>query len=69
MEGALGRPRIRARGECSSAKKPDAAEVSIAVEETVHVGGERQWLGVGDDYGYGHGYMRREKSERLETKG
>ncbi|EPQ55002.1 DUF300-domain-containing protein [Gloeophyllum trabeum ATCC 11539] len=42
--------------------------VRMEVEETVDVGGERQWLGVGDDYGYGLGYIRREKSEALEDQ-
>lgn len=43
--------------------------VTVDVEETVHVGSERQWLGTGDDYGYGLGYhSRREKSDGLEAQ-
>lgn len=68
MENAFGRSRITVHGahkELPPAGKLDAAGVNIAVEETVHVGAERQWLGMGDNYGYGLGYITREKSEGL----
>ncbi|TFK44434.1 organic solute transporter Ostalpha-domain-containing protein [Crucibulum laeve] len=44
--------------------------VEVEVDEAVEyeVEGERQWLGVGNDYGYGIGYLQREKSEGLEVQ-
>ena len=70
MEDALGRARLknvgrerRGRGEKSSVR---AVEVKKEVEVDVDVGGERQWLGLGDDYAYGLKYaIRREKSVGL----
>ena len=46
-----------------SLKRP--LEVRVEESVDVDVGGERQWLGTGDDYAYGLGYARREKSETL----
>ena len=43
-------------------------EVQVLREVNVDVGGERQWLGIGDDYGYGLVYASRrekDKSDRL----
>ena len=45
--------------------------VGMEVEEVVHVGDERQWLGLGDEYAYGIGYHSRrlrEKSDGLEEQ-
>ncbi|TFK23673.1 DUF300-domain-containing protein [Coprinopsis marcescibilis] len=54
------------QGKPSPQQRPtDAMDISINQEVQVEVGGERQWLGVGDDYGYGLGYFRRERSEGL----
>ncbi|KAK0504536.1 organic solute transporter Ostalpha-domain-containing protein [Armillaria luteobubalina] len=39
--------------------------VHIDVDEGVDVGGQRQWLGLGNDYGYG---VRRERSDSLEVQ-
>lgn len=39
--------------------------VAVDVEEQVHVNMERQWLGTGDDYIYGIGFSRRERSAGL----
>ncbi|KAI0249237.1 organic solute transporter Ostalpha-domain-containing protein [Lactifluus subvellereus] len=41
---------------------------NLAVEEVaeVEIDGERQWLGLGDDYGYG--FSRRERSEALDVQ-
>jgi hypothetical protein len=50
------------RGNRGKAKER-VFEVDKEVEVTVAVDGERQWLGVGDDYGYG--LTRREQSETL----
>ena len=44
---------------------PTFPSVRIDVEQHVDIEGERQWLGVHDDYGYG---IRREKSEDLEVQ-
>jgi hypothetical protein len=41
-------------------------EVGTSVEVEVAVDGERQWLGVGDEYGYG--ISRRERSEALDIQ-
>lgn len=51
-------------------RHPTLPAVDIQVDRTVEadISGERQWLGVGDDYGYGIGYLRREKSETLEVQ-
>jgi len=51
------------RGRTGEAKGP-VVEIDTAVE--VAVDGERQWLGVGDDYGYG--LSRRERSETLDVQ-
>jgi len=53
------------RGRHGGVKEP-IFEVDKAVEVEVAVDGERQWLGVGDDYGYG--LSRRERSETLDVK-
>ncbi|KAI0782995.1 organic solute transporter Ostalpha-domain-containing protein [Abortiporus biennis] len=46
-----------------------SVEVEVDVQQTIHVGEERQWLDVGEDYGYGIRYFtRREKSESLEVQ-
>lgn len=47
-------------------EKGDSLRVTVQVREEVDVGGERQWLGNGDDYAYGLRYAsRREKSDGL----
>lgn len=80
LEGVFGRTRIEMQGNpivAAIAKSKPADEekavlaVNVAVEEMVHVGEERQWLGVGDDYAYGLGYhsrRMREKSDGLEEQ-
>jgi hypothetical protein len=70
MEDAFGRARLRHTGrECGSQREKRfgrAVEVRKVVDVDVDVGGERQWLGLGDDYAYGLGYAsRREKSDGL----
>jgi hypothetical protein len=61
LEQALDKSRVEVgRGRPVEAKEP-VVEIDTAVE--VAVDGERQWLGVGDDYGYG--LSRRERSESL----
>lgn len=52
-------------------EEKSALSVRVAIEETVHVNAERQWLGVGDDYAYGlayHNRRQREKSDGLEEQ-
>lgn len=44
---------------------PTLPAAYIDVERTVDIEGERQWLGVGNDYGYG---IHREKSDGLEEQ-
>ncbi|KAK0461043.1 organic solute transporter Ostalpha-domain-containing protein [Desarmillaria tabescens] len=39
--------------------------VHIDVDERVDIGGQRQWLGLGNDYGYG---ISRERSDSLEVQ-
>lgn len=39
--------------------------VRVDIEEHVDIGGERQWLGLGNNHGYG---LNREKSESLEQQ-
>ncbi|KAJ3535373.1 hypothetical protein NM688_g6987 [Phlebia brevispora] len=43
--------------------------VEVEVEETVHVGQERQWLGVGDNYAYSLAYQSRHQEEKSEGLG
>lgn len=81
LEDVFGRTRFDIKGASQEKKFKGKAEpvdtpgstrslaVTVNVEETVHVGSERQWLGIGDDYGYGLGYhTRKEKSEGLEAQ-
>ncbi|KAG5633983.1 hypothetical protein H0H81_004047, partial [Sphagnurus paluster] len=75
-EEAFGRPRL---SELKVGLNPDKPHeetsptlpvVKIGIEEelNVDVEGERQWLGIGDDYGYGIGYIRRERSDSLSVQ-
>lgn len=74
LEGIFGQSRIQIQGKRTAEKKPasegkDALDVRVDTEETMHVGSDRQWLGVGDDHAYslGREFRRtREKSEGLE---
>lgn len=77
LEGVFGKSRIEIQGGsrvASSSEKrrhrteseKDSLAVQVAVEETVHIGQERQWLGVGDDYAYGLGYHSRRLRERSD---
>ncbi len=78
LEGVFGQSRIQIDGpngkrvprqstkDADLEKEPLA--VAVSVEETVHVGQERQWLGVGNDYDYGlewHSRHQQEKSDEL----
>jgi len=75
-EGAFGRPRTAhgatgrhlVDGDAKPVDKDTVEPTSpwIDAEERVDVDGERQWLGLGDEYGYG--LWRREKSEDLEVQ-
>ncbi|GLB37386.1 putative organic solute transporter Ostalpha [Lyophyllum shimeji] len=77
-EGAFGRPRAsRFTGDngngnsvAAPEERPTLPAVKIAVDEEVDVDieGEKQWLGLGDDYGYGLGYIKREKSDDLAVQ-
>ena len=46
------------------------SSVTVDVDQEVQIepGEERQWLGTGDDYGYGLGYLQRERSEGLTAQ-
>lgn len=73
MEDALGRSRVKAKADgggqrdlgAASEKFGDPGSVRVDVVREVMVDGERQWLGVGDDYGYGLDYARRDPSAGL----
>jgi len=66
MEDAFGRARLRNTGNEQQKNPRKVVEVRKEVDVDVDVGGERQWLGLGDDYAYGLGYAsRREKSDGL----
>jgi hypothetical protein len=77
-EGAFGRPRPGNFARPSPSKagkkiqklKPAEPQHPFTVEREVEVdvGGERQWLGNGDDYAYGLGYFRRERSEAFSVQ-
>ncbi|KAF7982217.1 hypothetical protein HWV62_29410 [Athelia sp. TMB] len=44
-------------------------EVQVLREVNVDVGGERQWLGIGDDYGYGLAYASRREKDKSDGLG
>ncbi|KAI0090503.1 organic solute transporter Ostalpha-domain-containing protein [Irpex rosettiformis] len=46
----------------------DALTIEVAVEQTVHVGEERPWLGASDNYGYSHTQIPGEKILGLGKK-
>lgn len=61
MENAFGRSRLSEREKNGATKG-----VEVVEEVDVDIGGERQWLGVGDDYAYGLAYAsRKERSDGL----
>lgn len=76
LEDVFGRSRIEIGGPSGkraprqSTKDSDLEKeplaVAVTVEETVHVGQERQWLGVGNDYGYGLGWHSRHQQEKSD---
>lgn len=74
-EEAFGRPRLAyagpektPKGSHNLGEKLAAHPALVNQEVQIEVGGERQWLGTGDDYGYGLGYLRRERSEGLAAQ-
>lgn len=77
-EEAFGRSRLAYAGQEKNSKGSHnlgeklathpAVTVEVDQEVQIEVGGERQWLGTGDDYGYGLGYLRRERSEGLAVQ-
>ena len=74
LEGVFGRSRydIMQKQKLQGAydeKTQRSVAVSVDVDEMVHVGEERQWLGAGDNYAYGLKYQsRKEKSDSLGTQ-
>ncbi|PSR81628.1 hypothetical protein PHLCEN_2v6310 [Hermanssonia centrifuga] len=77
LEGVFGRSRIQIRGSAKlqnegpqlGAVEKGELFVGGAVEETAHIGEERQWLGVGETYGDGLGYHSRRTKEKSEDLG
>ncbi|KAJ2916305.1 hypothetical protein MD484_g4124, partial [Candolleomyces efflorescens] len=65
-------PKAAVEGGVKKAKsKPQLSpsnDITVNQQVEVDVSGERQWLGLGDDYGYGLGYFRRERSEGLSVQ-
>ncbi|KAJ2931295.1 hypothetical protein H1R20_g5808, partial [Candolleomyces eurysporus] len=51
-----------------NSKLTPSSDITVNQQVEVDVAGERQWLGLGDDYGYGLGYFRRERSEGLSVQ-
>lgn len=51
-------------------KQPTLPQVQVVVDERIEadIAGEKQWLGTGDDYGYGLKFARKERSEGLEDQ-
>jgi hypothetical protein len=58
----------KSRPEMRRRRTGEVEELILEVDQTVEVAvdGEKQWLGIGDDYGYG--LSRRERSEALVTQ-
>ncbi|KIP11275.1 hypothetical protein PHLGIDRAFT_124932 [Phlebiopsis gigantea 11061_1 CR5-6] len=77
LEGVFGQSRIQIQSSRVGPivkKKPVMKEkevlaINVAVEETVHIGEERQWLGIGDNYAYGLGYHTRRAREKSDELG
>lgn len=70
LEGVFGRSRFdiaqKQKNGVYDEKTQKSVAVSVDVDEMVHLGEERQWLGVGDNYAYGLKYQaRKEKSDSL----
>jgi hypothetical protein len=63
LENVFDKSRSEKRRGCSGEAKELVVRVDKTIDVTVAVDGEQQWLGVGDDYGYG--LSRRERSEAL----
>ncbi|KAI0053265.1 DUF300-domain-containing protein [Auriscalpium vulgare] len=61
FENVSGKTRMRPARDLGEKKG-----VGVAVDSVTEVNGERQWLGVGDEYGYGLG--RRERSEAFNVQ-
>ncbi|TCD62535.1 hypothetical protein EIP91_006762 [Steccherinum ochraceum] len=74
LEGVFGRSRYEIAQKQQKRSQYDektqgSVAVSVDVDEVVHVGEERQWLGAGDSYAYGLKYQsRKEKSDSLGTQ-
>lgn len=66
LEGAFGQSRTQVWRARDKEKDTIGMEVDVEVDRLVMVEGERQWLGIGDNYGYG--LMRRERSDGLEEQ-
>ncbi|CCL99783.1 uncharacterized protein FIBRA_01805 [Fibroporia radiculosa] len=70
MEDVFGKSRIdmRNRVHPRSEKSPfhDQTPLPVEADEIVHIDVERQWLGIGDDYGYGLGEYSRSRKERSD---
>jgi hypothetical protein len=49
-------------------KEPTFPMVQVHDEQAEVDVGEKQWLGIGDDYGYGLRFLRKERSESLENQ-
>ncbi|KAF7798182.1 hypothetical protein EIP86_009399 [Pleurotus ostreatoroseus] len=70
LEGVFGHSRIPTAKQSAQPPTRDVEPekerltVAVSVEETVHIGQERQWLGVGNDYGYGLGWHSRHQQEK-----
>jgi hypothetical protein len=67
MQDVFGHARLGVTGMEGDAQREKNLGMTVEVrkEVDIDVGGERQWLGLGDNYAYGIGYARREKSDGL----
>jgi hypothetical protein len=73
FQEAFGRQRTPATGNIESthfdSKSKPVFQVKVVEEDVdVDVAGEKQWLGLGDNYGYGLQCLHREGSDRLEIQ-
>lgn len=55
--------------EHTSVQEKPLLQLQVLRQVDVDVGGERQWLGIGDDYGYGLAYASRREKDKSDGLG
>ncbi|THH16253.1 hypothetical protein EW146_g4362 [Bondarzewia mesenterica] len=66
LEGAFGKSRTQLWRKQEKGEAGGQVEVDVEVDRVMMIEGERQWLGIGNDYG--HGLIKRDRSDGLEEQ-